>query len=59
MARTPLGSIDSNRGRGFELSTTLRNRIYGARENGVGATKIARTYEIPRETVLYTLKQEP
>jgi transposase len=59
MPRTPLGQIDGNRQRGFELSSALRNRICGARDGGHALGQIAQMYEIPKETVQYTLKQEP
>jgi hypothetical protein len=59
MPRTPLGQIDGNRRRGFELSSALRNRICGARDGGHDLAQIAQMYEIPKETVQYTLKLDP
>ena len=55
MPRTPLGTIDGNRRRGFELSEALRLRIAGAAENGVSPADISRNYKIPYDSVRATL----
>jgi transposase len=59
MPRTPLGEISANNRRGFDLTPSLRSRICGARDFGVGIAEIARRYEIPDSTVRSTLQQEP
>jgi hypothetical protein len=51
MPRTPLGTIDGNRRRGFELSEALRLRIAGAAENSVSPADISRNYKVPYDTV--------
>jgi hypothetical protein len=55
MSRTPLGEISTNNRRGFNLTPSLRSRIYSARDFSVGIAKIARRYEIPDSTVRLTL----
>jgi hypothetical protein len=58
MPRTPLGTIDGNRRRSFELSEALHLRIAGAAENGVSPADISRNYKIPYDTVYYTIQRD-
>ncbi|KAF4222390.1 hypothetical protein CNMCM5878_005672 [Aspergillus fumigatiaffinis] len=59
MQRTPLKEINTNRGRGNELSLYTRGIIRGLREKGSKLQEISDALEIPLTTVQYTLEKEP
>jgi hypothetical protein len=59
MQRTPLKEINTNRGRGNELSLYTRGIIRGLREKGSKLQEISDMLEIPLTTVQYTLEKEP
>jgi predicted transcriptional regulator len=59
MQRTPLKEINTNRGRGNELSLYTCGIIRGLREKGSKLQEISDALEIPLTTVQYTLEKEP
>ena len=57
MPRTPLASISGNKPRNIELNQCQRGMIIGAQALGHAPAEIAKTSNVPRTTVIYTLQK--
>ena len=59
MPRTPLTSVSGNKPRNTELNQCQRGMIIGAQALGHAPAEIAKTLNVPRTTVIYTLQKHP
>ena len=57
MPRTPLASISGNKPRNTKLNQCQRGMIIGAQALGHAPAEIAKTLNVPRTTVIYTLQK--
>ena len=59
MPRTPLASIAGNKPRNTELNQCQIGIFIGAQALGHALAEIAKTLNVPRTTVIYTLQKHP